>query len=217
MTAAAENFRCFVAVRVGDNIAEGILQTLQELKTTAEQSRWRVSWTQPESWHATLKFLGDVASDRIEELLKALEPVFLEVPPFRVAAIGLMTLPPASQPRVVAVALRDEGSLARLAAGVENALEPLGFARESRRFTPHLTLGRVRSTPAVPRRVPKGSPRETPPMAYLLDRMREHDFGEDTIDRVELVRSRLSPGGSMYESLAAFELPKDRPDANGLQ
>ncbi|HYC54499.1 MAG TPA: RNA 2',3'-cyclic phosphodiesterase [Candidatus Binatia bacterium] len=213
---AVETFRCFVAVRLGDAIAEGVLRTLQELKTTAEQSRWRVSWTQPEGWHVTLKFLGDVASDRVGELLRALEPVFRDVAPFRVAAVGLMTLPPASEPRVIAVALRDEGALSRLAAGVDNALEPLGFARESRRFTPHLTIGRVRSTPS-PRRARRGSPRETPPMAYLMDRMREHDFGQDHIDRVELVRSRLSPGGSVYESLAAFELPKDRPDANGLQ
>jgi len=65
---AAETLRCFVAVQAGVLITEGLRVALRDLRESAEKSGWRVSWTQPEGWHVTLKFLGDVDADRVAEV-----------------------------------------------------------------------------------------------------------------------------------------------------
>ena len=204
--------RLFLAIELPEAVRTH-LEAVQQLLRPHARS---VSWTRAQNLHLTLKFLGEVPDPDLPHVTAALERVPV-ASPIALQSEGLEIFPPRGPIRILAAALKgDVPRLAALVEGLEEALAPLGFARETRRFTPHLTLGRVRSTPEVPRRRPKG-PRETPPIAYALDRMRGHAFGEDSIDLVELVRSRLSPGGSVYESLAAFELLKDRPDANGLQ
>lgn len=208
-----EAWRCFVAVTVGENITTNLLKLVEEVRCGAEESGWRVAWARPEGWHVTLKFLGDVADGRVGAVRDAVGRGVREVVPFRIAALGLLVLPPGAEPRVLAVGLGDDGSLARLAAGLENELEPLGFARETRRFMPHLTLGRVRRAPRQSRSLPVGpgkasscSMARAMVAADWVERLRGQPLGEDLIETVEMVHSSLSPGGSVYTTMAAFAL-----------
>ena len=57
---AAGMLRCFVGIQAGVLLSEGFRSALDDLRESAERSGWRVSWTQPEGWHVTLKFLGEV-------------------------------------------------------------------------------------------------------------------------------------------------------------
>lgn len=208
-----ESWRCFVAVRLGETITASLRTVAEDVRRGAEASGWRVAWTRPEGWHVTVKFLGDVECDRVSEVRAAIGRGIRGVAAFRIAALGLLVLPPAAQPRVLAVGLRDDGSLARLAAGLENELEPLGFTRETRRFTPHLTLGRVRLVPR-PNRSPhdgsrQGSLRSAARSMLVVDwieRLRGQALGEDRIETVQMMRSNLSSGGSLYATMAVFAL-----------
>lgn len=204
-----ESWRCFVAVQAGQNITGHLRDMVSEVRENTEASGWRVTWTRPQGWHVTLKFLGDVASDRLETVREAVGRAIDGMASFRLAALGLLVLPPGAEPRVLAIGLRDDGSLARLAKRLEVELEPLGFARERRRFTPHLTLGRVRSAPRQPRRkdatkaAGHAHSMATPDWIW---RFRDRPLGEDQIQSVEMLRSQLTPGGSIYTPLAAFGL-----------
>ncbi|MBI5504099.1 MAG: RNA 2',3'-cyclic phosphodiesterase [Deltaproteobacteria bacterium] len=211
--ATRECWRCFVAVQVGESITARLRALVEEVRRGAGESGWSVAWTRPEGWHVTVKFLGDVDLDRVDDVRDAVGRGVRGMTPFSIAALGLLVLPPGAEPRVLAVGLRDDGSLARLAAALESELEPLGFAREKRRFTPHLTLGRVRRAPrpsSVPR-VGQGqaSTRSMPRSLVAADwiaRLRDEALGEDRIETVEMVRSSLSPGGSVYTTMAMFAL-----------
>lgn len=204
---AAGMLRCFVGIQAGVLLTEGFRSALDDLRESAERSGWRVSWTQPEGWHVTLKFLGDVDPDRVSEVADRVRGAVGHVPHFVMTATGVAVLPPAGEPRVITAGLRDDGSLARLAAAIDDALEPLGFARETRRFTPHLTLGRVRGASRFGvrkvREVPMG---ETSAIHACLARLRDQRFAEKRVGCVELLRSHLAPGGSMYTSLESFGL-----------
>jgi 2'-5' RNA ligase len=103
--------------------------------------------------------------------------------------------PSLSRPRVVWAGMTAGAEeLAGLASEVEEALVPLGFERERRAFTPHLTLGRVKSVVNVSN------------LAEAVQRHAEADFGPLRVDAVYLMRSDLRPSGPVYSPLAELWL-----------
>src|SRR5439155_26627081 len=103
-----------------------------------------LNWTREENLHVTVKFLGAVGDDQIAAVTDALAQV--QPPgPIRLRIDALTFLPPRGPIRIFAAQLGcDLDRLAALRAGIELAVEPLGFPREQRPFSPHVTLARPR-------------------------------------------------------------------------
>jgi len=185
--------RLFVAA----NLAEDLRRPLAEAQRALAASGADVKWTHPAGWHLTLKFLGEVPEPQLATLVATIRQAVAEagVGPFRLALRGIGGFPSARAPRVVwAGVVAGQEPLAALAASLERALEPLGFAPEGRPFSAHLTLGRVRS--------PAG--REA--LAAKMQILAEQDFGEMQVTQVHLMQSRLSPRGATYNPVEAFPL-----------
>jgi 2'-5' RNA ligase len=185
------SIRSFVAVDLDAPVRQAVHDLQGELACSAADVRW----VRPEGLHVTLKFLGSVEPTRLERVRAALAAGMAEQPTLHVRAHGLGAFPGWRRPRVVWVGLHGDG-MVELAARVEDALAPLGFERELRVFTPHLTLGRVNS--------PRGWARlEEVCKAHLDD-----DFGESDIDTVTIYRSTLQRGGAVYTLL--WTIPLDQ-------
>ena len=105
-----------------------------------------MSWTKPSNIHLTLKFLGGVETARINRVLKAVERASTGISPFEVEVSGAGCFPSPRSPRVlwVGIAVVPE-ALKNLYANIEHELAREGFPREKRAFSPHLTIGRMRS------------------------------------------------------------------------
>jgi len=173
--------RAFIAVTV----AKSIVEEIAKVRSALQEARGDIRWTRLEGLHVTLKFLGNIDRSQIEPILGAVRNVVQEHPPLHISARGLGAFPNLRRPRVVWVGLQGN-SLAVLSEAIETALLPLYFPPEDREFTPHLTLGRVRS--------PRGWER-------VLAVLKEHehtDFGESTVDHVTLYQSDLHPEGAKY-------------------
>jgi 2'-5' RNA ligase len=197
--AETQRLRCFVAMGIGDDIRESVERMVADLRAGMTDGRPRLSWTRPQGWHVTLKFLGDVEAARIDEIGARLSEAVVDTAPFAIRATGVSTLPAGvRRARVIVVDLKDEGGSMRLATAVDEALEPLGFEREQRRFVAHLTVARVRSNDGWPR------------FGERLDRWRDSDLGTSIVDAVGLYRSRLGSGGSRYSLLRRFDLNATR-------
>ena len=151
-----------------------------------------VAWVGRDNFHLTLKFLGDVDPGRLQAIVAALGGAVAGCPPFDLGVGGLGAFPSPTRPRVLWVGL-EEGATeaARLAGRVDDALAGVGFERETRAFSPHVTLGRVRE------------PRRQPGLAEVL---RGGGFGRQRVDRLRLMQSTLSPHGARYTELAAVPL-----------
>ncbi|HEY3285381.1 MAG TPA: RNA 2',3'-cyclic phosphodiesterase [Armatimonadota bacterium] len=146
-----------------------------------------VKWVDPLQLHLTLKFLGDVSTERIPEVSNALEQVVAERAPFDVTFRGAGAFPNARRPRVLWVgAHQGAEELCRLAAAVETAMERLGFPKEDKLFRPHLTLGRFR----------EGA--HPPSLESLLDSLAEEECGVSHAEHLTLFASRLTPKGPVY-------------------
>jgi 2'-5' RNA ligase len=141
----------------------------------------------PGTIHLTIRFLGEIR--RAQDVVDAVAPVAAAHPPFALELAGVSAFPRTRAANVVWVGLaRGDLEAGALAAGVENALLPLGFPREGRPWKGHVTIGRF----PRPRKFEAPEP---PPV-----------FGSAPADRLVLYRSVLTPEGALHEALRELSL-----------
>ncbi len=190
---------------VGLNITDAIRDALESYTTTLQRELpdKGVKWVRPESWHVTLKFIGE--SRHAEEIQRALSVV--QSPHIAMTFRGVGFFSPKS-PRVFWAGIESGPELASLAEIIDKRLRPLGVSKETHEYEeyqPHLTLARVGSGK------PQGSPRDRNkmPMWVLRDKVAKlppPDFGTMTADEFILYRSETLPTGPRYTPLARFPL-----------
>ncbi len=151
-------------------------------------------WVRPEGIHLTLRFLGNVEAERVAELASALGAAVGPLPPFELRLDGMGVFPNARAPSVVWASLSGESAaLTSLVAAVGTATAGVGDPAESRPYTPHLTLGRVRG---------RLGHRDAEALAASLSRPTYDGAAPFRVDGVSLMRSEIGPGGARYTRLA---------------
>ncbi len=183
--------RCFIALELDDAI-KGKLQFAQQLFKGVRGGR--IGWCSREQMHLTLKFLGEAAEDMIPKIVQAIETAARDIPPFDMIVEGLGAFPPSGSPRVLWVGVRENDILTRLQQRIEDNVSPLGFAPEDRRFTPHLTLGRVKE------RIDARACRD------IIQRNKDLAAGTQHVRRIVLFSSTLRPTGAIYDHVAEIPL-----------
>jgi len=181
--------RLFVAVNLPPEVRERLAAAQDRLR----HAQADVSWVRAENIHVTLKFLGETEK-RLERIRPALAEVGRAGAPFSMEVSGVGSFG-GRVPRVVWVGVGDGAEpLIQLAGRIEAALARVGFAKERRGFTAHLTLGRVRS------------PRNAEALLAALQELRAEKFGTLTATQFDLMQSELRPSGSVYTPLEKFPL-----------
>ncbi|MCJ2165701.1 MULTISPECIES: RNA 2',3'-cyclic phosphodiesterase [unclassified Pseudodesulfovibrio] len=151
-----------------------------------------VNWSRPETWHLTLKFLGDTEPDQIPAIIESLAAIVF--PAFTMQAGSAGAFPNPRQARILWLGLEQGAEeCTGLAAAVEDTLGGIGIPREKKRFRPHLTLGRVR----------KPGPGN---WQTVLDAASQNPWPQFTVDRFILWRSQLAPTGAVHTPLTEFPL-----------
>lgn len=184
--------RAFIAA----TLAESTIEEIAKVRLLLQEAKGDIRWTRLEGLHLTLKFLGDITRSQVEPILSVLQDVVHQRQTLNLVAQGLGAFPSLRRPRVLWVGLKGEG-IAELSEAIETALMPLDFPPEEREFTPHLTLGRVRS--------PRGWER-------VFSLIKEHEqayFGESRIDQLTLFQSELRPDGAIYTPLGSVQFRSD--------
>jgi len=196
----SEEIRAFIAIEMPDEVRAGLSSLQRKLRPGQHPY---VKWVHPEGIHLTLKFLGNIRRDQVSPIEEALSQASTGVSPFQLQLGGLGAFPNLARPRVIWVAMTgDLEQLATLQRGIEQCLIPLGFARESRPFAPHLTLGRLRE---------RASPEERRRIGELVKATQSEDAATMEAGAVSLMRSTLTPQGAIYDCIARFELPPRLP------
>ena len=180
--------RLFVAVEIAPEIRERITEFVSQIRPTLPNARW----SRPEGMHITLKFLGRVPDEKRSEIEAKLSGI--SAPHFRISVSDAGVFPNEKSPRVLWVGVGARPDLAKLADQVDAALSPLGFEREKRAFTPHVTLARFKD------RVSKAG------VTAALSSAPAGGFGTMTATEFHLYESKLPPQGSRYSKLASFAL-----------
>lgn len=190
-----EQIRSFIAIELPQELKLALARIRDKLKSG---SRAPVKWVDPDSIHLTLKFLGNIDSDITGKITSALEEAVRGTSPFSVELSGLGVFPNIRRVQVVWVGLAGEvAKLGQLQQRIETGLIPLGFAAESRSFTPHLTLGRVRDYAA---------PDERQDLGQLVTGTGFEAKCKVNVDAVHLIKSQLTREGPIYSKISTVAL-----------
>jgi len=186
--------RAFLAITPPTEVQAGCRELIDALRPDAP----KVRWVRPENIHLTLRFLGDIDESVGERVMHGLAETAATVAPFAVTASGFGCFPNARKPTVAWVGIQAEGEgLQRVQSAAEEAAQRLGLKPETRPFSPHLTIGRIRvPAPAVP-------------WAELIARHADFNAGAWTVRDVALFSSELHPSGARYTRIATVSLGKN--------
>jgi 2'-5' RNA ligase len=191
-----EAIRTFIAIELDADVRKVLTEVQEQLK--AQGTERAVRWVAPEGIHITLKFLGNIAANRVEEVNQAVTTACRGFRPFELSFAVVGCFPNTRRPNVVWIGVEgDTATLVQLERSVEDTLAAIGFPREEREFTPHLTLGRVRR---------EAKPADRQRVGEAVQKTTVGTIGAMRVTRVSVMRSELKPSGAEYTRLAAIDL-----------
>ncbi len=183
--------RLFVGVNIPKKQRTRVHRSIRSLR----EDGLPVRWIDPDNFHVTLKFLGDVRRERIDSVVEALDRVGASTAPFTTTLGGFGAFPTVRRPRVIWVAVDATPEFRCLKQDLEWALGEVGFDAETRAFHPHVTLGRAQGSGGA------GAFRD------LDRRLAELDFTSDLrIHSLDVMRSHLTREGAKYSVLSSVRL-----------
>jgi 2'-5' RNA ligase len=193
--------RLFIALDIDDAIRTRISRFLEGVSGFAPEARW----ARPKSLHVTLKFIGEQPESAIEPIKQALSDIHGRASEIQFRGYGFFPTPKSA--RVFWIGLEVGPQLTALVALIDDKLATMGIPKESRAYSPHLTLARGAGGSGSPRRNKTDAPnRSFHRLQEKLATMPVPEFGTMTAREFFLYQSQLSPKGSKYTKLARFDL-----------
>jgi 2'-5' RNA ligase len=190
-----DNIRTFIAIELPPDIKTVLNQLQTELSSGKDSS---VKWVNPNSIHLTLKFLGNVDTKAIPDITDAMKKSAKNAKTFSLQLSEIGAFPNTRSPRVVWVGIKGNTEvLSRLQKNLELALAATGFPPENKSFSPHLTLGRVRSGTR---------PNQLRALSERLSAIKLQARPKFYINSIDLMKSELTPKGAVYTKLTAVKL-----------
>jgi 2'-5' RNA ligase len=179
----SDTFRAFIAIDLPESVKSFLSKAQEALKPYG----FRVKWVRPQNIHLTLKFLGDTATADTDKIAEAMKLAARNCPIVSLTAIGIGVFPNVRRPRVIWAGLKGQlETLANLQQTLDAHLADLGFARDTRAFKSHLTLGRVKGKIASDR------------VKAAIDKLKEFESEPFETKQVILFKSELQPDGAVY-------------------
>jgi 2'-5' RNA ligase len=186
--------RAFIAVEIPAEIQRALARSLAHLQEALPKPL--VSWITHQNVHLTLKFLGDSSAANLKRLVEALVLETVTHQSFSMSVGGLGAFPSPSRARIIWVGIAAPPALIDLWRSIEDISARLGYLREHRPFSPHLTVGRVGNNI---------SGTDLQRIRTALKGTAVGSLGNFHVDAVQIFKSDLQPGGAVYTRL--FTLP----------
>lgn len=185
--------RTFIAIELPDEARTALTDLQHRLKAIVPTHS--VRWTAPAHLHLTLHFLGNVVEADIGKIGEALTGVAANYPPFSLSLGGLGCFPNLRRPRIVWIGvLGDVAILTKLYRQLGQKLsETINFTPDTRPYSPHLTIGRVKDGLSSTHLAQLGQLLEREQVAAQLATL--------PVGEISLIKSDLKPTGPVYTKL----------------
>lgn len=187
--------RVFIAVDLPPAIQESVEKQTAPLRRTLGDDLIR--WVPAQNMHLTLKFIGNIAASHLDFLKQMLTQSVNSQRQFDLQIGGIGSFPNLKRPRVLWVGIHAPADLTSLQKNVEAGAVRLGYEKEERGFSPHLTLGRVRQNVSAA---------DLQRIRSAFENTQIGRIGTATIEAVHLYKSDLHTDGSIYTKLLSVPL-----------
>jgi 2'-5' RNA ligase len=211
--------RLFVAVPLAEEIRQNLARIQVRLMSEAEPTGVRVKWVEPENFHLTVAFLGELSEAAVPDVIAACDSVAAAISPFRVGVAGVSVFPKVKSPHLPEIKTLWAGVVAgtadwrRMIEQAEHWFVPFGASRDGG-LVPHITLGRVKTERG-------GAMGDHNALRTLLKANATTDFGTMQADCLVLMKSTLTPRGATYDEICRrefgriFETEKSIEESHG--
>jgi len=182
--------RLFIAINISEENREKIFRIQSGLKKSSAD----IKWVRKENLHFTLKFLGETEESVLTVLKEKINSAIADIKPFDISFSNCGFFPSEISPRIFWIGI-DNGSnyLCDIAGKIDMALEKIGFPKETRPFSAHLTIGRFRSG------------KDTDKLIKMAKKTIFENISE-TVNSIFIMKSTLTPAGPVYEIVEEFRL-----------
>ncbi|HDD57625.1 MAG TPA: RNA 2',3'-cyclic phosphodiesterase [Thermoplasmatales archaeon] len=182
------DFRGFIAVDI--DCFQSILEFMENLKRVPA----RLKIVEPENIHLTLKFLGNTGEEMLSEIEEIMKEAVKDISPFTMNVENVGVFPSESYIKIIWIGTENKRELISIADRLNEMLQSLGYKREKREFSPHITVARVKRT--IDKKI----------LLSLLKEYKGKHFGELKVDSIKLKKSVLTPSGAIYSTLKEVKL-----------
>jgi 2'-5' RNA ligase len=187
--------RSFIAIELPSDIRSKLDELQKELKQNKLQ---QIKWANPSGIHLTLKFLGNIDAGDIDKITGAIRESCRGYKKFTLELAELGVFPNYKRPRVIWLGVGGQMDiLLKLQRQIDDKLELIGFPREKRPFSPHITLGRVRDSITSNEQEQYGG---------VIQNKKYNERHIISVSSVNLMRSQLQPTGAIYSEISSIKL-----------
>lgn len=184
----SEAIRSFIAFDIGN---ESVLKRITDMQSLLVKTEADLKLVEPKNIHMTLRFLGNITTNMVEKIFEEMQKV--QFIPFNVKMHGIGVFPNLRYPRVLWIGITEGADQLRsVFSQLEPRLRNLGFTPDSKGFSPHLTIARVKSG------------RNKAELAKFVTENADYEFGTVAAQCLRLKRSDLTPKGPIYSTLKEF-------------
>lgn len=183
--------RLFIAIEIDEILKEKI----HEIQKSFVETGSDVKWVERKNLHFTLKFLGETQENKLKDVEDAVKKSLVDINAFQILIEKTGTFPAGGQPRVIWMGISEGAErLEKISGRLNENLCILGFEKEKRGFTPHLTIGRARSNRGMMK------------LKEKIIQYKDVVIGAAQVSEVLLMQSKLTPSGPIYSKEGIFKL-----------
>jgi 2'-5' RNA ligase len=183
-----KSYRGFIAIGIDAN------SKIKELIQAIKKAQADVKLVEPENIHITLKFLGDVCEDQTNNIVSIITNACIDSKPFFLDLVGTDVFPNRDYIKIIWVGLKHIESIEPIAMHINEKLGRLGFDKDKRSFSPHVTIGRVRTA------------KNKQKLLSTIQQFQNVEFGKQKVDSIKLMKSVLTPKGPLYAVIKEINL-----------
>lgn len=182
--------RLFIGVAIPEELKQKLLPIQKQTEGLSD-----IKLVEPENLHFSLKFLGEVNEDRLNEIREVLTSIAARFSHFALTVAGLGAFPSMDLARILWTGCSTGAKeLEALAGLIDSELSKIGFQAEERPFRAHLTLGRIRLV------------ENNPELQKFIFENKKTEFSSFKVSKVSLIESKLSPAGPIYTEIFSVGL-----------
>jgi 2'-5' RNA ligase len=180
--------RGFIAIEIKPT------SNIQQFINDISKSNADVKLVEYNNLHLTLKFLGDIQENSINDIERSIKDAVHEIQPFTIQLKGTGVFPNKNYIRVIWIGIKNSEILSTISVNIDNNLTRLGFKKDKKGFSVHLTIGRVRTA------------KNKSALLNIIERYTDFKFSTQEVNSIKLKKSQLTPKGPIYTTLKDIKL-----------